>query len=320
MPSQDKPNVNTVWASEGEANPVPATKQAQGYVDEIPYFDDFNGHMKLISEFLKHVNQEGVARWDSDTAYFTSAWVKAPDGRVFKALRDNKGKSPATNPLDWLLMSFERPSGLARFTTSGSFTVPAGVTSLQVSGCAGGGGGGGGAGSSSPFAGGGGGGGGAGESVIKEVVTVTPGQVIEVVIGNGGNRGLGNVSSAGTGTAGGTTRFGDFITLAGGRAGVGGRGDSGSGGAGGAPGGQWGGDAQESGKGGNGGSGASGPFGTGGGGGRAGTGTGTVVAGTEGSGYGTGGAGGGANYYPSSGRAGAPGTVGMPGLLIIEWR
>ncbi|WAI50264.1 phage tail protein [Pseudomonas triclosanedens] len=203
-----------------------------------------------------------------------------------------------------------------RFTSSGSFTVPNGVTTLYLSGCGGGSGGGGGGGFVASGSGGGGGGG-AGQSAIKVPVNVSPGQVIAVTIGAGGSLGAGGAPGANgvAGSAGGVTSFGSLLTLAGGSPSSGGNaiyGNGGAGGIGGTYGGGYGGDGR--GFGGDGGDGGSGPFGTGGGGGRAGANTGFI--GVPGYGYGTGGAGGGAAYNSGSG---APGTAGLPGLLIVEW-
>lgn len=96
------------------------------------------------------------------------------------------------------------------FYTSGTYTVPAGVTTVYVSGCGGGAGGG-------HFYGGGG-----GASVIRKAISVTPGASISVTIGSGG---AANPTSAGTistfrsGTNGGATKFGSYLTLTGGYAG-----------------------------------------------------------------------------------------------------
>lgn len=101
------------------------------------------------------------------------------------------------------------------FTTSGTFTVPAGVTQLYVSGCGAGGGG------STIF----GCGGGAGASAYRTPITVTAGQSITVTIGTGG---IGNKNASPTTNAtaasntdthgydGGSTSFGSYLTLAGG--------------------------------------------------------------------------------------------------------
>ena len=78
-----------------------------------------------------------------------------------------------------------------------TFVVPAGVTQLTVTLVGAGGGGGGGVGrpdgnSNSQWAGGGGGGGGG--EVLTRVVSVTPGQTFNLVIGSGGLGGAGATS------------------------------------------------------------------------------------------------------------------------------
>lgn len=101
-----------------------------------------------------------------------------------------------------------------KFTGSGSFTVPAGVTTLYISGCAGGGGGGGGSSSTaSSSVATCGGGGGAGQSVQRVSVIVTPGQIIPVVVGTGGTSGAGGAtgSNAQAGGSGGLTSFGTSL-------------------------------------------------------------------------------------------------------------
>ena len=99
------------------------------------------------------------------------------------------------------------------FTTSGTFTVPAGVTRIYVSGCAAGGGG------SSYFGAAGGG----GESVTRFPIDVTAGESIAITIGTGG---LGNTNIMSTysgtpsgsfsGAPGGNTTIGSYLTLKGG--------------------------------------------------------------------------------------------------------
>ena len=102
-------------------------------------------------------------------------------------------------------------------TASGTWTVPAGVTSVTI-GCYGGGGGGGGANNSSGDAAGGGGGGGA---YSTQTLTVIPGQIYTVTIGSGGTGGSG---SGGNGSNGNITTFtgtGGTCSAAGGTGGLG---------------------------------------------------------------------------------------------------
>ena len=126
----------------------------------------------------------------------------------------------------WNLLSVMGPSvfarasaaivgNIAKFTTSQTWTVPAGVTTIKNIQCWGAGGGGGGAGSVSATAGAGGGSGGYAESVN---IAVTPGAGITVTVGTGGAGGGG----AGTdGAAGGTTSFGASCSASGGGGGTG---------------------------------------------------------------------------------------------------
>lgn len=216
-----------------------------------------------------------------------------------------------------------------KFTASGAFTVPDGVTTIYLSGCAGGGGGGAGAtnsgGQSSLVGGGGGGGGGAGLSVIKQAYSVNPGDVIPITIGAGGIGGPGaSAGSGNNGNPGGNTQIGSLITLTGG--GAGGAGLSvnanspGGGGAGGSAGTGYprGGDGTDGNYAGTGGSGASSPFGGGGGGSRASQSTG--FGGYAAGGYGSGGGGSGGGYGQASTNVPtAKGGDGSAGFALIEW-
>lgn len=200
---------------------------------------------------------------------------------------------------------------IARFTSSGSFTVPAGVTKLWVSGCAAGGGGGFSSNTTANVSGGGGGGG-AGQALIRTPFTVTSGQVIAITIGSGG----------GSGTNGGNTVIGSLATLLGGTAGnPGSNGTAGTAfggiGGGGFPKGSDGHDAGNLAGTGNGGVGAGGPFGSAGGASRSAFG-GTPLPGGPAGGFGCGG--GGAGGQSSNGtQTGALGGTGSPGLVIFEW-
>lgn len=101
------------------------------------------------------------------------------------------------------------PSNLQVFTSSGSFTVPSGVTKIEVEVRGGGGGGGGSAGSRTSGPGQGGCGGGYG----KQVLTVTAGSTHAVTVGVGG---AGGAFYYADGTAGGTSTFGTLISATGG--------------------------------------------------------------------------------------------------------
>ena len=107
-------------------------------------------------------------------------------------------------------------AGSKTFTSSGTFTVPAGVTSIDIF-CVGGGASGG---SIATPSGGGKrftGGGGSGKTATKKAYTVTPGSSFTVTIGAGGSTyqptGYTDYTAAGSG---GTTSFGSVISASGG--------------------------------------------------------------------------------------------------------
>lgn len=275
-----------------------------------------NGLLNEITASIGEIQQNGFPIWASDMApYPGNAWVRHA-GKVWQNTIDSNNASPTDSNSGW---TSPGAGGRVRITSSSTFVVPAGVTTVYVSGTGGGGGGGGGAGFASQRGAGGGGGGGAGRSAISQPVSVTGGQSISVTIGVGGTRGAsgGPGGNGGSGGSGGATSLGSLLTLAGGTGGELGTFVSGAGGSGGSPGGGWGTDGIVGGKAGDGGQGGSGPFGTAGGGARGRQGSAGGVETTVGFGFGTGGGGGGGGYMSAG--AGVQGGVGMPGYLEIEW-
>lgn len=95
------------------------------------------------------------------------------------------------------------------FTSSGTFTVPSGVTAVKVTVVGGGGGSGGVSGYGSATSGGGGGG-----TAIKWITGLTSGATETVTVGAGGTAGA---SSAGSGGDGGTSSFGTHCSATGGQ-------------------------------------------------------------------------------------------------------
>jgi hypothetical protein len=196
------------------------------------------------------------------------------------------------------------------FTSSGTFTVPTGVTAVKVTVV---GGGGMGSSVSNYQAGGGGGGGGA---AVEWITGLTPAGTVTVTVGAGGTTGS---------TTGGTSSFGSYVSASGGSGGTAGAPGSGGAGGTGGSGGQTG-DLNADG--------ASGSNGVGGGccvptGGRGGipaltmaalsygyggAGGATLANGSAGTGYG--GGGGGAAVNTNQSRTGGNGA---PGVVIVEW-
>lgn len=218
-------------------------------------------------------------------------------------------------------------ANITRYTASGSFVVPPGVTTVYVTGCAGGGGGGGGqtVGAATIFSGAGGGG--AGESVVRLPISVVPGTSYPVTIAAGGAGGAVNADGGG----GGNTQFGTAGALLNLAQGAGGLKSvavaypntiGGPAGGGGYPSGGYGGDVAGQGPGGTGGAGGGSPLGGGGAGGRGALAGGATIPGNSASGYGAGGGGAGGAYAAGASpgaTTGNAGGAGTPGILIVEW-
>jgi hypothetical protein len=236
-------------------------------------------------------------------------------------------------------------------TTSGTYPVPSGVSSLRIT-CVGGGGGGGGGGSASGSIVQQGGGAGAAGTSATQIINVASGETLTATVGAGGTGGAGGAAggnnAGGTGTAGGSatvTGSGINVTGAGGPGGAGAAGKSATAVDGGAYGGQpgelatatsagCGGSSGQAGgasidyAGGGGGGGGQSTASAGGGGGTAGSSTGPGAGGSPGAASGpsgangqtanSNGAGGGGGGGGTAGASGGTGGGGAPGYVIIE--
>lgn len=107
--------------------------------------------------------------------------------------------------------------GTKTFTSNGTFIVPAGITKILITACAGGGGGGAYYNHDGNYYYGGSGGGG-GEAIYKKAFNVTPKQSISIKIGKGGIKS--STSTPGKAGNGGNTIIGSLITLKGGEGGM----------------------------------------------------------------------------------------------------
>jgi hypothetical protein len=305
----------------------------------FPPMEWFNALAKRGDQAVRYFMQRGLPEWSGTEDYPQGAYIQYA-GNAYVSKRANVNKPPAASPNDWAAwaMTFDQAyalmgNRLQRFTASGSFVVPAGVTTLYVSGC-GGGGGGGGAGSNNTggAASAGGGGGGAGQPALRTPVAVTPGQVLPITVGAAGAGAPGAAQGVATTSAqiggnGGVSSVGSLLTLAGGGGGGGGTQGAASGaiagavGGNGYPNGGYSSDGLNS-SGDNGfsgmsGAGGSSPFGGGAACTRGAKSAGGGLPGLSAGGYGAGGGGGGPVY--STGGPGGPGGSGSPGVLLLEW-
>ncbi len=288
-------------------------------------------------------NTGGVGIWNDNTSGSASIAL-LNDGKVTVngsgLAHSNSTSQPVciTSTGQLALCATAAPTGMQTYITPGtySFTVPAGVTSLDVLVWAGGGGGGGGGGSVCCINnhGGGASGGGAG-GYTNKTISVTPNSQLTIIVGSGGNAGGGGSTGSNSGSNGasgtasqiklGNTVLASASPGAAGNLGYAGStsGDGGNnppGGAGGYGETQFGGNGVTGSfiGGGNGGSSPSG--GNGGSGGGSPPCNSNGSPGSNGANPGAGGGGGGgANPCSGAARAGGAGGAGAGGKIIINW-
>lgn len=320
----------------GQIMPLTLNDAATGQIYEILYVTAISGATLTVERAQERTAAQAWAIGDYAKCMPTAQSVEPAGGNPAQTFQvaAATASNQAVN-----LGQLSEPARTIIFSSNGTWTVPAGITQILVSGCGAGGGGGGGGGTvgSSGFVGGGGGAGGnGGDYVLDSPLTVVSGHSLSIAIGAEGPGGIAGASGGaggGNGGAGGNTVITDtttgtvLLTLQGGPGGFGGFGMTSttagvpSGGAGGTANtavgiGGYGSNGSDGNYTGDGGVGASSAFGPAGGGGRA-SASATHYNGLQG-GYGAGGGGGGAAYgataYP-----GAAGGYGGGGYLIIKW-
>ena len=104
-----KPDLTRVWAEGAPGGNVvdpditTPGKFNVGWTAEIPPFEHFNFLQKLFTQALAHINEFGIAQWDTDTEYPEFAWARSTvDGAVYKSLvAANQGNEPSASPSEW---------------------------------------------------------------------------------------------------------------------------------------------------------------------------------------------------------------------------
>ena len=248
-------------------------------------------------------------------------YCTARTGDVLTVVRGQEGTTPTTwsvgDNVQLLLTAgvvtgFSQSSqvrpNIQAFTSSGTFTVPSGVTQVKVTVI---GGGGGGASSSTSNPGGGGGAGGIAVGVVSGLSGT-----VAVTVGAGGAGGASG--GANSGADGGTSSFGSYLSATGGGGGNAPVSDGGAGAGGGV--GTVGSGATGYGTGGSSGTDGSSASGKGGDGGAPGNGRGITdnVSCAPANAVGYGGGGGGCGNGAGEG-SGYPGGAGAGGLVVVEW-
>lgn len=129
-----KPNVNIIWADEGQLLPPSPAKIAQGWVSEIPDYEFENWLQNKQDQFNAHINQHGIPVWDSETEYQAGkSYVQASDGNIYKALTENINKDPLVNPTDWVKAFREYEDSFSKQETLDQFQQSVNIVGMVAS-------------------------------------------------------------------------------------------------------------------------------------------------------------------------------------------
>lgn len=125
MATFNKPEFNTVWATNGEKTAPTEAKINQGWVVEIPPHQYENWISNRQDQMLAHINQYGIVEWDSSTEYQANKSYAqgVTTGNVYRALTTNTGINPETDANNNWTIAFER-SGLSLLKSQNLADVP----------------------------------------------------------------------------------------------------------------------------------------------------------------------------------------------------
>jgi len=134
----DKPNLTRVWAKTApggnvvDPDTVTANKFTSGWQAEVPPFEYFNFIQKQITEGLAHINEQGIAVWDSVTSYPVDGLAKGSDGNVYKALTSQNNNDPVSdNGTNWI--GWEVSNRVIRATSISEVEALSATANHQVS-------------------------------------------------------------------------------------------------------------------------------------------------------------------------------------------
>lgn len=182
-----------------------------------PKGQDMNQILYELSALGRWSSTGALNTFDSEFAseisgYPSGAMLISDDGeRIFINTTEGNLSDPNSNGTGWKdILSYLGLGmrGTAVFTSTATWTCPAGVTTVYIDACGGGGGG-----AYGTLNATGGGGGGGAQAVRRSAISVSPGQTYIITVGLGGVAGVVGSVNGGNG---GTTSFGSLISLAGG--------------------------------------------------------------------------------------------------------
>lgn len=95
MAEINKPALSVAWAESGLKTEPTDTKKNTGWVVEKPPYEWWNFIEHRQDKMLQHINQHGIAVWDSATGYIANkSYVLGSNGDIYRAVADSVGVNP----------------------------------------------------------------------------------------------------------------------------------------------------------------------------------------------------------------------------------
>lgn len=95
MAEINKPSLGVAWAESGSKVEPSDTKKNAGWVVEKPPYEWWNFIEHRQDKMLQHINQHGIAVWDSATNYIANkSYVLGSNGDIYRAVADSVGINP----------------------------------------------------------------------------------------------------------------------------------------------------------------------------------------------------------------------------------
>lgn len=127
-----KPDISKIWAASGSKATPPDAKIASGWGYEMMPFEWENYLQNRNDVALNHINQRGVAEWDSFTEYQAGrSYVTGSNGVIYLAVTTEAGNDPTVDDGSNWIRAFPTVSG-AGATGSWSISITGSAASLTT--------------------------------------------------------------------------------------------------------------------------------------------------------------------------------------------
>lgn len=128
-----KPDFSVLWGQGGLITDPGLTKRQEGYVAEIPEYDQFNWLINHLDSLGGYLYEQGVAAWGSTTTYPAGGLAKNANGHLFRSKQANNLNHalPTASDTWWEKVTWNASELAGVFVTKNATAT---LTALEASG------------------------------------------------------------------------------------------------------------------------------------------------------------------------------------------